>query len=239
MCKRNRKRNRTAIFFWTLCVLVACILLDAKPAYAHKLKLFATVDGNKIAGYAYLSGGVRLRGQTVQVSSPGGHKLGHAKTNDNGEFVFIARYKCDHILRIDAGNGHAASFVVKAYELPDDLPAIGKKITSTDAPVAAAANAVKPSGASETSAEAIVTDITGRPLSSAEMEKMIARAVARQIRPMREQLDSFEESIRLRDVFGGIGYLFGVTGIAFYFLGIRRIKMVKGVDGIDKNRVRK
>ena len=205
------KQNQAAVMFWTLCALAGPVLVDAQAAYAHKLKLFATAEGKTISGYAYLSGGARLRDQMVQVLSPGGDNLGEAKTNDNGEFVFMATYKCDHLLRIDAGDGHGASFVVKADELPDDLPVLGVPVKD----------------AAETSAEAMATDRIGQPASSTETEKVIAKALGKQIRPLREQLDRLEDRIHLRDVLGGIGYILGIAGIAFYFLGRRKAENSK------------
>ena len=46
-----------------------------------------------------------------------------------------------------------------------------------------------------------------------------------------EQLDRLEDTIRLRDVFGGIGYILGITGIMFYFLGRRKADNNKGSAG--------
>lgn len=203
-----RKRNQTATIFWTLFSLAVVLLLDARCAYAHKLKLFATAEGKIISGYAYLSGGTRLRNRSVQVCSPSGDKLGQAMTNENGEFAFSARCKCDHVLKIDTGDGHAAEFVVKADDLPDDLPAFG--------------NSPKAGSVSAASAETKLTDDAGQLLAAKDVQRMIAKAVSKQIRPLREQLDRMEERISLRDVIGGVGYLLGVTGIAFYFLGLRR-----------------
>jgi nickel transport protein len=48
------------------------------------------------------------------------------------------------------------------------------------------------------------------------------QALGRQIRGLREQIEGYEEQVRFRDVLGGIGYIFGVAGIAFYFLGRRQ-----------------
>lgn len=39
---------------------------------------------------------------------------------------------------------------------------------------------------------------------------------------LQQRLDEYEQKIRLRDVLGGIGYIVGIAGIAFYFLGVRR-----------------
>ena len=39
---------------------------------------------------------------------------------------------------------------------------------------------------------------------------------------LRRQLADYEQRTRLRDVLGGLGYLAGIAGVAFYFLGSRR-----------------
>ena len=39
---------------------------------------------------------------------------------------------------------------------------------------------------------------------------------------LRRELRQYEQRIRLRDVLGGIGYIVGMAGVAFYFLGVRR-----------------
>ena len=47
-------------------------------------------------------------------------------------------------------------------------------------------------------------------------------ALTRQIVQLRKQLDDYEQKTRWRDVLGGIGYILGLMGVAFYFLGVRR-----------------
>jgi len=205
------KRNETAAILRALCALGTILLPHAEPAYAHKLKLFASAEGRTISGYAYFSGGARPRNQTVSVFSPTGDKLAETETNDRGEFAFVATCRCDHLLRIALPDGHAAGFVVKAHELPDDLPTLAP---STAVPA-------------QTSPDAPDSERTGQPASSSETEKVVASTVAKQIRPMREQLDRLEERIRFRDVIGGVGYIFGVTGVAFYFLAMRKAQKNK------------
>jgi nickel transport protein len=48
---------------------------------------------------------------------------------------------------------------------------------------------------------------SGQPMDAVEA------AVARQIRPLREQLDAYEERVRLHDLMGGIGTIFGLFGV--------------------------
>ncbi|MBC7908010.1 MAG: hypothetical protein H7Y60_14875 [Rhodospirillaceae bacterium] len=52
----------------------------------------------------------------------------------------------------------------------------------------------------------------------------IEAAVARQIRPLRLQIDAMEERARFSDIMGGIGTIFGLFGIAAWIAARRRGK---------------
>ncbi len=190
-------------------VLLA-LALSAGPALAHKVRVFAAAEGDAITGYAYLSGGARAKGARVSIQGPDGAVWGETVTDDNGEFRFIANSRIDHRIVIDAGEGHGAEFTVKAEELPETLTPISAPAITAAAPpasVGAARNGAEPAPAA---------------VSPDALQAMITEAVARQIRPLREQLDAYEDRVRWHDVLGGIGYIFGVAGTAFYLLGRRR-----------------
>jgi nickel transport protein len=55
----------------------------------------------------------------------------------------------------------------------------------------------------------------------AEMDAVEA-AVARQIRPLRQQLDAYEDKLRLHDILGGIGTIFGVFGVLAWLSARRK-----------------
>jgi len=46
--------------------------------------------------------------------------------------------------------------------------------------------------------------------------------IEKKIVELQRQLEAHERQTRLRDILGGIGYILGVAGIAFYLLGRRR-----------------
>lgn len=58
-----------------------------------------------------------------------------------------------------------------------------------------------------------------RPGSKADpdLELMIEQAVARQVRPLREQLIAHQDRIRLQDLLGGIGYILGLAGLVLWW----------------------
>ncbi|MEI8394058.1 MAG: cobalt transporter CbiM [Rhodospirillaceae bacterium] len=58
--------------------------------------------------------------------------------------------------------------------------------------------------------------------SALDFRVFIDRSVARQIRPLREQLDSFEDAVWMHDILGGLGVIFGVFGVAYGVSARRR-----------------
>jgi nickel transport protein len=49
-------------------------------------------------------------------------------------------------------------------------------------------------------------------------QRSLDRLLARHINPLREQIAAYEERRRWHDVLGGIGYILGLAGVAFFFL---------------------
>ena len=195
----------------SICIVLAAVLLTGGVAHAHKLKLFATGEGREISGYVYFPGWGRAVDLPVEALAPDGTKLGQAMTNAEGEFTIPVTHRCDHTLIAETSDGHKATFLVEGLDLVDDLPAFGSTPLD-EAPPTPAAEA--PPAAND-----------GTETAQIEREQVLSAiddAVRKQVRPLREQIEQYEERRHLHDVLGGIGYIVGVAGIAFYFLGVRR-----------------
>ena len=52
---------------------------------------------------------------------------------------------------------------------------------------------------------------------------MLEKAIAKQIKPLRQEIQSLKEKSGLRDILGGIGYIFGLLGLVA-FLRERKLK---------------
>lgn len=176
-------------------LVAVVLLLWAAPAQAHKLRLFVTVEGTALVGSAYFSGGGKAMGGAGMAQAPDGSVLERFATAEDGSFRLTARARMDHILSVDSGDGHVATVVVAAEELPASLPM---------GPASRGRDAAAPDLPPGTGMEAVEA------------------AVARQIRPLRQQLDAYEDKVRLHDVLGGIGTIFGVFGIAAWIAARRR-----------------
>jgi nickel transport protein len=184
----------------------------ASPASAHKLNVFAVVEGRTIRGEAYFRGGGPARGAVVTALGPAGQRLGNATTDDNGKFTIEAHVRGDHRLVVDAGAGHAGEYRIAADELPKELPA-------PDGPSPPAASEPESTASRPPAADPTPTAGPG-PVPSDASASLEALRV--QVVKLREDLDGFRNEIRLRDVIGGIGYIVGAMGLVLYVVARRR-----------------
>jgi nickel transport protein len=168
-------------------VLITAIFL-ASPAHAHQLKVFATVTGRDITAEAYFVGGRPAANAIVAVVTLSGEALARGETDATGTFRMTASTPVDHVITVESGDGHVARAVIPASDLPQGL-------------AAHATNAL-PSGRDCGTAAAA--------------QDLVAAAVAQQLRPLREQLNAYEDQVRLRDILGGIGTILGLAGIALW-----------------------
>lgn len=166
-------------------VLAAALSVAAAPAFAHKLKVFAGAEGAEIVGIAYFAGGAPAMDSAGRLLGPDGAVLAEFRTGADGGFRLPAPLRQDYRVTVDSGDGHVAEALVSAAELPAGLPAGG---ASTAAQPAATAPVAMPDA--------------------------VEAAVARQILPLRRQIDAMEERARFSDILGGIGTIFGLFGVA-------------------------
>lgn len=187
---------------WLMIAGVAVVTVLFAPAepLAHRLNVFAAYDGTCVAGEAYFSGGGRAQGIAVRAVGPGDRVLAEVRTDTEGNFAFCQLPAAAVEIVADPGDGHIARFRLTAADM-GAAPGTGAAM--------AAPSAKAP---------------LGHPVSSewsATLEQIVDRAVARRIAPLQRQIAEYESRIRLHDILGGIGYLVGIAGIAFWWLARR------------------
>jgi nickel transport protein len=185
--------------FWLrkLMLLALCVLRPT-PAFAHKLYVFALVKGTTIAGRAYFPGDVPAANADVIVRDPAGKVLGRSKTDEKGEFTYTPRERVDHNLSAETLDGHEGRYTVHAPELPGGLPG--------DSPTSAG-------GAQAGSPAMSRSDAPDVP--AANVSEQLAE-LTRQIGELRRQVFDADERLRFRDILGGIGFILGLAGVAYY-----------------------
>ena len=182
--------------------MVALVLLSPSPAWAHKLNVFASAQGKTIEGKAYFRGGAPAQGVAVTAFSPAGEVIGKTRTDEQGRFAIEARFRCDHRILVDTGDGHGGEYLLPGSALPKELPGKeGKQPEDVSSPVSAA----------------VLLPQRTMSVSADQLDSLRAEIVR-----LEEQLNAYEDRVRMTDILGGIGYIVGITGAAYYYLGSRR-----------------
>jgi nickel transport protein len=184
-------------------------LLPAAEAAGHVVNVFAVVEGKTIRGEVYFRGGVAAQGAKVEAFDPQGKKLAEVTTDAEGKFSFPARFRCDHRLLAHAGEGHAGEYTIEAAELPDDLPL-------------PSGGAESPTGQPPPPAVSPAPSILpAAPSGDTRLGQAMEVALSKQIAALQRELHDLENTLRIRDIVGGVGYIFGVMGLIAYLLAIR------------------
>ena len=191
-------------WFGALTALVIVLSLTA-TAEAHKVYLFAWVEGDQVKVEAYFSKSKKVINGLIQVFDPSGKMLTEGRTNDQGEWSFKPTVKADLKLVLSAGQGHQTEWVVKADELPAGLPQPGSGQAPAPAPEEQAAQS---SASSEVKAD------------PAELKRVVEQALDEKLKPINRALAELREGDaepKLRDIISGLGWIVGIMGLVMYF----------------------
>jgi nickel transport protein len=90
---------------------LGCCLPTA--ALAHKVTIFAYLEGNTVYSESYFSDGKPVIAGTVTVADDQGKELLHGATDASGHYNFPLPGKTDLRLTLDASMGHKAIFILK------------------------------------------------------------------------------------------------------------------------------
>lgn len=171
-----------------LTLLFLALLATPLTAAAHGVDLFARVEGSNLVGTMRFSDGTPVPLRPVKAFAPDGSLLEETQTDEAGHFILPIRAPVRHRLVGEAGEGHRGLFTVAESEIRS---------------VATAAQAAVGTG------DAAAPPADDVPVSL----EMVEAVVSRQLGPLRDQLHTHEEKVRLQDVIGGIGYIFGMLGL--------------------------
>jgi hypothetical protein len=97
--------------------LTGCLLsLLVEPVDAHRVNLFAWVEGDTVHVGSKFSGGKKVKAGKIVVTDPQGTELVKGTTNEEGEFSFKVPKKTDLKIVLLAGAAHRAEWTISATE---------------------------------------------------------------------------------------------------------------------------
>ena len=195
------------LYLILILIILIIIIMDVS-VFAHKVNIFAYVEGDKVYTESYFSDGKKCVESKIEVFDNQGNKLLEGLTDEEGMFSFKIPLKdvIDGDLKIilTASMGHRAEYIIRADELGDVSGLIEEKIEEPVSPV---------------SPEISSVDLK-------EIQSLIEDTLDEKLKPitreMREIRKSQEDRISPTEIIGGIGYIIGIFGIIAYFLSRKR-----------------
>ncbi len=194
------------VFLWLGIFAISSI------AYAHKITVFAYVEGGIVHTETYFSDGTRAKHAQVFVYELKDNKLLlQGKTNRKGEFDFKPPLVSDLKIVVVAEMGHRAETVVKAVDL--------KQGGVSQAP-SSSKNAVQTGRSSifvtMPHKESVVQTSSPANIDESRLRQIISEEVEKGLKPILEQMVKINESLSrpsFIEIAGGIGYILGFFGL--------------------------
>jgi len=181
-------------------VFIILIQLFPTLVIAHRVTIFAWIEGDLIKTQSKFSGGKRVNKGVVRVYDKQGQKLLQGQTNKHGEFSFKIPKKSEMKIVIDAGMGHQAQWILSEDTFVDHP-------TDTNP---------TPTSHPDHSEIQVENDLE---INMTELEKIIEQTMDRKMIPFTRQLNQFltsQESPSFSDILAGIGYILGLVGLGTY-----------------------
>ena len=203
-----RKHIRLSFITFLLLFFAVSFLIPQEYSYAHKVQMFAHVEGSKVFVEGYFADGKKAKNSEVTVfDNKSGERLLGGKTDDMGKFSFNIPKKTDLRISLNASLGHKTEQVLPGSELPD---AGGSKSKGN----AEVVSTVKDKEDNINKKEKVASFSQ---IEQVELQVMIEKGIEKGISPLLRGFSECKERVYYSEIIGGIGYIFGIMGIALYF----------------------
>jgi len=213
----NHEWGKRALGFMAF-VLIFSIMVGT--ARAHRVIIFAWVEGDTVYTESKFPGGKKVKKGEVIVFDQEGNQLLKGKTNDQGEFSFKTPKKTAMKIVLRAGTGHRAEWTIPLEE-------IGVGIVDQNGIATTQKTALK-------EPEKQGRSISGGKSGPDEIRMAVERALDKKLRPVMKMLaEAKDRGPTFRAVFGGIGYIIGLVGLGAYLKYRRRSTETRPKKRVD------
>ncbi|MBI5237626.1 MAG: hypothetical protein HY887_04305 [Deltaproteobacteria bacterium] len=193
---------------------IALLVIVAPESLAHKVNVFAYVEGDRIVAEGYFSGKAKAVECPIDFLDADGNKIHEGKTDANGVYgvklADLPRASGDLKIVLRTGDGHKAEYTLKGDDLTGSAVGVGQseRTQAIDAPK-----------------ERVVAPLHVQ--DSNQLRKSLDEIIDAKIQPLMKMLagqqrllaEQKDRSVRLIDIIGGIGWIFGLVGVWAYFKG--------------------
>jgi len=196
--------NRPMNSIGRVALLALNITLFTGVAFAHRMNVFAYVEGGQVKVEAYFGAKSKARHAEVKVYGPDGELLLTTRTDGQGECAFAPPKVAKLKIVVDSGDGHEAHYILGEDEL---------RAASGAAAPPATTPAIAPQ---ETRPETVEHAPRNTNATDARLLELQAS-----INQLRREIHQLKTSITVKDVLAGIGFILGLTGIASFIMSRR------------------
>jgi len=204
---RKDRLSRTTLL--SLMFLILILFASASHTLAHRVVVFAYVEGDMVYTESYFSDGKRCQHARIEVYDSLGNKLLEGKTDKRGEFSFKPPTRKDLRIVLTASMGHRDEYIIPESELPGGTEGRARGFEPHEA-----VGDIFP-------LEKGKEEIPSSQLSRLEMEQIrgvVEEALDEKMKPIMRLLEKRQkEGVSFIGVIGGIGFIFGIMGIILYF----------------------
>lgn len=178
----------------SLLAVTVILILKSSPALAHKINIFAWVEGQTVFTESYFTGGKLIEGGLVKVFDPAGQKLLEGRTDQKGELSFRLPQKTDLLLVLTDSMGHKNDFTLKV-ETPVE---VNRAEETGDIRI-------------EKSPDTVTMDMR-------QLRAIIEETIDLRLKPIYRSLADAKrrEGPSLTNVIGGVGFIIGIMGLILY-----------------------
>jgi nickel transport protein len=197
------------IIFGSACLVSLCLMWSVS-AMAHRVNVFAWVEGGTVHTESKFSGGKGVKDGEVLIYDLEGSRLFSGRTDAQGEFSFRIPQKTGMKIVVQAGMGHRGEWTIPLSEIDPRAP-----IPETP---------VSQEGPSETAQSGAATSS----VNLDQMQHILEQSLDRRLGPVLKLLaESRDRGPTLQDILGGIGYVFGLMGLAAYVHFRRKTRQIE------------
>ena len=210
---------------------VLLFIITSGAALAHRVVIFAWIEGDTVFTESQFPDGRIISDARVKVLDHQNTLLLEGTTDQKGEFSFKIPKITDLNIVLEAGMGHqgqwqlAEAEIQSAMGITEKNPASEIMAGNSQDP---AADISVPKGFSQ-------TEKTELPINEKELARIVETAVEtaleknldqkldQKLQPVTRMLARMQDSgPSVNDIFGGIGYIIGMMGVAAFFLSKSR-----------------
>ena len=193
-------------------ILSLLMLIRVHVAFAHKVMIFAWVQGDRVYTESKFSGGRKAVNARVEVLNAAGEKLLEGITDDSGAFSFRVPEKTEMKVVLLAGTGHRAEWTIPVKAFQDSVIRGEEKPDLKKLP--------EPQPREPAVSAHPDDDSRGRCLAKEDIEAIVEETLQKELAPMAASLKRPEnpnQGPTLTDILSGLGYILGLVGVGMYF----------------------